>query len=103
MALGVALTLLVAIRAVLLATAVDHASGREGASLGLAFAFMDGFAASAAVLAGLAGENDLANAFLLASGFSLTAVILAVTTPTPARATAATAATRQQSTRLRGR
>ncbi len=88
MALGVALTLLVAIRAVLLATAVDHAGGREGASLGLAFAFMDGFAASAAVLAGLAGESDLANAFLLASGFSLVAVILAVATPNPARATA---------------
>ncbi|MGI9462808.1 MAG: MFS transporter, partial [Aestuariivirgaceae bacterium] len=70
LALGVALTVLVAIRAVLLAAAVDHAGGREGTSLGLTFALMDGFAASAAVLAGLAGESDLANAFLLASGFS---------------------------------
>jgi len=90
-ALGVALTALVAIRAVLLAAAVDHAGGREGTSLGLAFAFMDGFAASAAVLAGLAGENDLANAFLLASGFSLVAVILAVATPKSIRATTGTA------------
>lgn len=96
-ALGVALTALVAIRSVLLAAAVDHAGGREGTSLGLAFAFMDGFAASAAVLAGLAGENDLANAFLLASGFSLVAVIFAVTTPKPARATAEAAA-RQHTT-----
>ncbi len=80
-ALGVALTVLVAIRAVLLASAIDHAGGREGTSLGLTFAFMDGFAASAAVLAGLAGERDLSNAFLLASGFSLIAVVLAVLTP----------------------
>ena len=80
-ALGVALTFLVAIRAVLLATALDHAGGREGTSLGLAFAAMEGFAASAAVLAGLAGESDLANAFLLASVFSLVAVVLAVATP----------------------
>ncbi len=96
-ALGVALTALVAIRAVLLAAAVDHAGGREGTSLGLAFAFMDGFAASAAVLAGLVGENDIANAFLLASGFSLVAVVFAVTTPKPARATAEAAA-RQHTT-----
>jgi len=81
LALSVALTVLIAIRAVLLASAIDHAGGREGTSLGLTFAFMDGFAASAAVLAGLAGENDLTNAFLLASGFSLVAVILAVAMP----------------------
>jgi MFS family permease len=80
-ALGIALTLLVAIRAVLLASAVDHAGSREGTSLGLAFAFMDGFAASAAVLAGLVGEKDLANAFLLGSGFTLVATYLAITTP----------------------
>ncbi|MCP4071559.1 MAG: MFS transporter [Hyphomicrobiales bacterium] len=90
-ALGVALTVLVAIRAVLLATAVDHAGEREGTSLGMTFAFMDGFAASAAVLAGLAGGNDLVNAFLLASGFSLIAVILAIATPNSAHTTAAAA------------
>ncbi len=94
-ALGIALTVLVAIRAVLLAAAVDHAGDREGTSLGLTFAFMDGFAASAAVLAGLAGENDLANSFLLASSFSLVAVILAVTTPKPIRAPAKMAAAEQ--------
>ncbi|NQU57574.1 MAG: MFS transporter [Rhodospirillales bacterium] len=94
-ALGIALTVLVAIRAVLLAAAVDHAGNREGTSLGLTFAFMDGFAASAAVLAGLAGENDLANSFLLASGFSLVAVILALTTPKPIHAPAKMAAAEQ--------
>ena len=82
-ALGVALTLLVAIRSVLLAAAVDHAGGREGTSLGLAFAFMDGFAASAAVLAGWVGRDDLSNAFLLASGFSLVAVIFSMALPKP--------------------
>ena len=90
--LGLALTVLVAIRAVLLAAAVDHAGEREGTSLGLTFAFMDGFAASAAILAGLAGKNDIANAFLLASGFSLIAVILAVATPKSARVTAVASA-----------
>jgi MFS transporter, FSR family, fosmidomycin resistance protein len=86
-ALGIALMVLVAIRAVLLAAAVDHAGSREGTSLGLAFACMDGFAASAAVLAGWVGQNDLSNAFLLASGFSLAAVILAVSSPKPALST----------------
>lgn len=80
-ALGIALIVLVAIRAVLLAAAVDHAGGREGTSLGLAFAFMDGFAASAALLAGLVGEVDLANAFLLAAGFSIIATLLALALP----------------------
>ncbi len=74
LALGVALTVLVAIRAVLLAAAVDHAGGREGASLGLTFAFMDGFAATAAVMAGLLGEIDLKLAFLLSGGFAILAV-----------------------------
>ncbi len=80
-ALGIALIVGVAIRAVLLAAAVDHAGSREGTSLGLAFAFMDGFAASAALLAGLAGEVHLAHAFLLASGFSLLATVLALFMP----------------------
>jgi len=87
-ALGVALTILVAIRPVLLAAAVDYAGGREGTSLGLTFAFMDGFAATSAVLAGLAGESNLANSFLLASGFSLLAVVLALPKRTTALVTA---------------
>ncbi len=81
LALGAALIVLVAIRAVLLAAAVDHAGNREGTSLGLAFAFMDGFAATAALLAGLAGESHLANAFLLASGFSVLTTVIALSMP----------------------
>ncbi len=81
LALGIALVAGVAIRAVLLAAAIDHAGGREGTSLGLTFAFMDGFAASAAVMAGLAGESDLANAFLLASFFALIATGFAAIMP----------------------
>ena len=80
LALGLALTVQTSIRAVLLASAVDHAGGREGTSLGLAFAVMDGIAASAALLAGWVGKNDLANAFLLAAGFATLAFMLAVST-----------------------
>ncbi|NNF80461.1 MAG: MFS transporter [Rhizobiales bacterium] len=89
--LGVALIVGVAIRAVLLAAAVDHAGNREGTSLGLAFAFMDGFAASAALLAGMAGEIHLAYAFLLASGFSVLATILALAMPRRKAVTVASA------------
>jgi FSR family fosmidomycin resistance protein-like MFS transporter len=78
LALAVAMTVLVAIRAVILAVAVDHAGKREGTSLGMAFAFMDGIGALGAVLAGYAGQNDLSLAFLLASVFSTVALGLTV-------------------------
>ncbi len=77
-ALGVALTVLVAVRAVMLAVAVDYAGKREGTNLGLAFVFMDGVGALAAVLAGAVGEFDLRYAFLLAGVFSAVATLLAV-------------------------
>ncbi len=77
-ALGVALTLLVAIRAVMLAVAVDYAGKREGTNLGLAFVFMDGVGALAAVLAGAVGEHDLRYAFLMAGCFSAIATLLAL-------------------------
>ncbi len=76
-ALGVALTLLVAVRAVILAVAVDYAGRREGTNLGLAFVFMDGVGALAAVMAGAVGEADLRYAFLMAAGFSTLATLLA--------------------------
>ena len=76
-ALGIALTMLSGIRAVVLAAAVDHVGTREGSSIGLAFVFSEGVSASAAVLAGLVGEYDLQYAFLLAGAFSLVAVALA--------------------------
>jgi len=78
MALGLVLTTLVAIRAVVLAVALDHAGDREGTSLGLAFVFMDGVGATAAVLAGMIGEKDLSLAFLFAGLLSVIAAGLSV-------------------------
>jgi len=79
-ALALAMTVLVAIRAVILAAAVDFAGNREGVSLGMAFAFMDGIGALGAVLGGYVGQSDLSNAFLLAGGFSAIASGLAIVT-----------------------
>ncbi|MEM7238246.1 MAG: MFS transporter [Pseudomonadota bacterium] len=85
-ALAVAMTVLVAIRAVILAAAVDYAGNREGVSLGMAFAFMDGVGALGAVLAGYIGQSDLSLAFLLASAFSAIAGGLAVIVLAPSHA-----------------
>jgi FSR family fosmidomycin resistance protein-like MFS transporter len=71
--LVVSIGVLVAIRSVLLATAVEHAGGREGTTLGIAFALMDGVGAVGAVSAGIVGSIDLAYAYLLAAGLSITA------------------------------
>lgn len=79
LAIGAALTLLVAVRSVMLARAVDHAGGREGVSLGLAFLVMDGVGAAAAVAAGALGETDLSRAFLLGAMLALGAAMLAMT------------------------
>ena len=75
-----AIAILVAIRSVLLVAAVEHAGSREATTLGMAFAFMDGVGAAGAVLAGWAGSVDLANAFLLAAGFSVIAVVIGLGT-----------------------
>jgi len=77
-ALGIVLTTLVAIRAVVLAVALDHGGEQEGASLGLAFVFLDGIGALGAVLAGLIGERDLSQAFLFAGLLSAVAAGLSV-------------------------
>jgi MFS family permease len=68
--------LLVGVRAVVLALAVDYASRREGTTLGFVFAIMDGVGALGAVLAGLVAESGLANAFLLAGAFALGSAVL---------------------------
>ncbi len=65
LAAGLAISLLLAIRPAFLALAVDHAGDKAGASLGLTFVVMDGVGSIGAVLAGLAGERDLTNAYLL--------------------------------------
>ena len=63
-----------AVRSVVLAAAVDIAQTREATNLAMAFTLLDGVGALGALLAGLAGQNDLTYAFLLASGFSAAAL-----------------------------
>ena len=81
--LGVAVLALTAIRAAHLAAAVDYARGREGTTLGLAFSLLDGVGALGAWLAGLAGNVELALAFLLAAGLAGTAGGLGLLSPFP--------------------
>ncbi len=73
--LGVALLALTAIRAAHLAAAVDYARGREGTTLGMAFSILDGVGALGAWLAGLAANQGVGFAFLLAAAFSLLACL----------------------------
>ncbi len=74
--LVVSIGVLVAIRSALLAAAIEHAGSREGTTLGIAFALMDGVGAMGAVLAGIMGSIDLAYAYLLAAGLSITAIVI---------------------------
>ena len=74
--LVVSIGALVAIRSVLLAAAIEHAGSREGTTLGIAFALMDGVGAVGAVLAGVVGSIDLAYAYPLAAGLSITAIVI---------------------------
>jgi len=74
--LVVSIGVLVAIRSALLAAAIEHAGSREGTTLGISFSLMDGVGAMGAVLAGVVGNIDLAYAYLLAAGLSITAVVI---------------------------
>lgn len=74
--LVVSIGVLVAIRSVLLVAAIEHAGSREGTTLGILFALMDGVGAMGAVLAGVVGNTDLADTYLLAAGLSITAVFI---------------------------
>ena len=75
------MTILVAVRSGILAFAVEFAGKREGTTLGFVFAAMDGVGSVGAVLAGIVGEWDLRNCFMLAAGFSLLSVALACVIP----------------------
>ncbi len=70
--------LLVGIRSVVLATAVEFAGQRESTTLGLAFALLDGVGALGAVLAGAVGSLDLHYAFLLTAALAASSVALAL-------------------------
>ena len=72
---------LTAIRSVLLASAVEHAGGREATTLGLAFVVLDGVGALGALFAGAVGSLQLEYAFALAAVLSLTAVGFAISLP----------------------
>jgi MFS transporter, FSR family, fosmidomycin resistance protein len=81
-----AMTMLTAIRSGVLAFAVEYVGKREGTTLGFVFAAMDGIGSIGAVLAGIVGEWDLRNCFMLAAGFSLLSVLLACVIPFARRA-----------------
>ena len=69
----ISISIMVAIRSVLLATAVEHAGKKESTTLGLTFTLMDGIGAIGAVLAGLAGTYQLEYVFLMAAVLSFSA------------------------------
>ena len=72
---------LIAIRPVVLAAAVDISGERESTTLGIAFTLMDGIGAFGALLAGIAGSQDLSYAFLMAGVFSVIASLVAFCLP----------------------
>ena len=79
-AMVIAVAALDAIRAAVLAGAVDHAGRSEGTTLGLAFALLDGIGALGAVLAGIAAGFSWSHMFVLAAAFSLGAAVLGLIT-----------------------
>ena len=79
-AMMVAVAALDAIRAAVLAGAVDHTGHSEGTTLGLAFALLDGIGALGAVLAGIAAGFSWPHMFGLAAGFALAAAALGLVT-----------------------
>jgi FSR family fosmidomycin resistance protein-like MFS transporter len=79
-AMMVAVTALDAIRAAILAGAIDHTGHSEGTTLGLALVLMDGIGALGAVLAGIAAEFSWPHMFGLAAIFSLGAAALGYVT-----------------------
>ena len=78
--LGLVVTVaaLYGIRSAVLAAAVEFAGGREGTTLGLTFALLDGVGALGAILAGWVGNLDLHYAFVLAAGLAASAAALAL-------------------------
>ena len=79
--LVVAVALLIAVRPVVLAAAVDVSGERESTTLGMAYTLMDGVGAFGAVAAGFAGRNDLSYAFLMVAAFSAIATAIAFYLP----------------------
>jgi FSR family fosmidomycin resistance protein-like MFS transporter len=70
--------LLVGVRSVVLATAVEFAGQREATTLGFTFAVLDGVGALGAALAGAVGNLDLHYPFVLTAALAASAVVLAL-------------------------
>lgn len=75
--LGVAVAAIDAIRSTMLAIAVDHGEQREGTTLGLAFALMEGVGAAGAVIAGIAASMSWSWMFAFAASCLMLAAVLA--------------------------
>lgn len=69
-------SLLVGVRAVILAAMVEMAGRHESTTLGLTFAIMDGVGALGAVFAGVLGGTDLRYAFVLAAVLAASAALM---------------------------
>lgn len=65
------IALLTAVRPVILAAAVEYSGKSEATTLGIVFTVLDGVGMFGALLAGLAGEFELAYAFILAAVLAL--------------------------------
>ena len=78
-------TMLTGSRSVMLASAVEVASRRETTALGFAFSIMDGVGALGALIAGLAGSNDLRFAIAFAAVAAFVSLVIAIAIPSLAR------------------
>ena len=74
-------TVLTGMRPVYLAAAVEMVGRREATALGLIYAVMDGLGSLGALLAGLAGTNDLRYALVFAAGASAVSGLFALAHP----------------------
>lgn len=74
--MALAVAALDAIRATMLAAVVDHSDRREGTTLGLAFALLDGVGAFGAVLAGVAAGLSWTTMFGFAAALAFGAAVL---------------------------
>ena len=77
----VSVALLTAIRPVVLAAAVEVSGERESTTLGIAFTMMDGIGAFGALIAGIAGNRDLSQAFMMVALFAIVACVIAIKLP----------------------
>ncbi|MGD8841537.1 MAG: MFS transporter [Gammaproteobacteria bacterium] len=72
------IAILTAVRPVVLAAAVEYSAKSESTTLGIVFTVLDGVGMAGALLAGIAGEFELAYAFLLGAGLAFVSAIICV-------------------------